>query len=524
MRMSMTKSHIAYLSGMTLLVVAGWSLISSSTPDRPAPLAAAPAQSATASQEIVLADGAMFNLVASRVRHEIGGREYDMMAYNGSVPGPTIRVKQGSEITINFTNKLPMKTLLHSHGVRMESLYDGSQVVQKEMEPGETFAYKLRFPDPGIYWYHPHVRDDIQQPSGLYGAFIVEPSDTAYWSPAHQEHVLALGDILVENGELAPYSEEFVTHALMGRFGNTMVVNGKAEEVFEAKPGEVQRFYLVNVASTRTFNFRIPGARMKLVGSDGGRYETKRFVDSVILAPSERMIVEVHYPAAGTYVMEHASPSKTYPLGRIVVAGAVVTDSVSAAFDTIRSGDAISDEYATLRGRYLGKEPDKRIVLTVETDMTAIMGRMMGGAGGHEHGGMMSSGAPIEWEDDMGAMNLFSTSKDTRWIIKDEETGKENMDIQWSFAEGDYVKVRITNAKDSMHPMQHPVHFHGNRFLVLATNGVVNTNLVWKDTELVKAGDVTDILVEMSNPGKWMAHCHILEHLHTGMMIGYEVK
>lgn len=516
------KKHLAFLAVMFAFIAVGWTMIANSVPDQVPSKAAADA----ASQEVMLADGASYDLVASEVRHTIGGKTYDMMAYNGSVPGPTIRVKQGATITINFKNELPTKTLLHSHGVRMDSMFDGSQVVQKEMEPGETFAYQLRFPDPGIYWYHPHVRDDIGQPLGLYGVFIVEPSDPAYWGPSHHDNILALGDILIEDGEIAPYSQDFVTHALMGRFGNTMVVNGKAEEEFHGEPGEVHRFFIVNVASTRTFNFAIPGARMKLVGSDGGRYETERFVNSVVIAPSERMIVDVSYPKAGTYQMEHATPEKVYPLGTIAIDGTPVADATSAGFDTIRSGDAVSDEYATLRGRYLGKDPDKRLRLTLETDMTTIMSRMMGSGaqGAHDHGGMMGNAAPIEWEDDMSAMNVYSTSRDTRWIIKDEDTGKENMDVQWTFKTGDYVKVRITNDKDSMHPMQHPIHFHGNRFLVLATNGTENTNLVWKDTELVKTGDVVDILVEMSNPGKWMAHCHILEHLHTGMMIGYEVK
>ena len=114
---------------------------------------------AVPSQIVELKNGDAFDLTAAYVTKKIGGTEQTMLAYNGSIPGPTIRVKQGAEVTINFSNKTDMPALLHSHGVRMENAFDGSQTVQKEMRPGETFAYKLKFPDAGIYWYHPHVKE-----------------------------------------------------------------------------------------------------------------------------------------------------------------------------------------------------------------------------------------------------------------------------------------------------------------------------------------------------------------------------
>ena len=98
------------------------------------------------------------------------------------------------------------------------------------------------------------------------------------------------------------------------------------------------------------------------------------------------------------------------------------------------------------------------------------------------------------------------------------------MDIGWNFHVGDKVKIRIFNDPNSMHAMQHPIHFHGQRFLILSRNGVTNTNLVWKDTVLVPAGQTVDILLDASNPGTWMAHCHIAEHLESGMMFSYRVQ
>ena len=130
----------------------------------------------------------------------------------------------------------------------------------------------------------------------------------------------------------------------------------------------------------------------------------------------------------------------------------------------------------------------------------------------------------IEWEDDMIEINTASTTKTVKWKMIDKETAKANTDIDWKFKVGDLVKIRLVNDPESDHPMQHPFHIHGQRFLVLSTNGVENNNLVWKDTTLLKRGDVVDILLEISNPGTWLAHCHISEHIESGMKLRIEVE
>src|SRR3989344_833939 len=175
---------------------------------------------------VELNDGDTYDLVAGFVEKKINGKKYKMLAYNGSIPGPLIKIAQGAEVTINFKNNTDTKTLLHSHGVRMDNAFDGSQTTQKEMAPGETFAYRLKFPDAGVYWYHPHVREDYQQELGLYGNYLVVPSDQNYWSPVNQEIALFLDDILIENGQIRVSKVE-VNRTLMGRFGNLMLVNGE---------------------------------------------------------------------------------------------------------------------------------------------------------------------------------------------------------------------------------------------------------------------------------------------------------
>ena len=141
------------------------------------------------------------------------------------------------------------------------------------------------------------------------------------------------------------------------------------------------------------------------------------------------------------------------------------------------------------------------------------------GAQRHDHGD------GLEWEDLMPDINRVSDSGNMIWQLIDRETGAVNGDISWSFTVGDRVKIRLVNEMDSDHPMHHPFHVHGaGRFLVLSRDGQPEPNLVWKDTVLLRAGETVDILLDVSNPGLWMAHCHIAEHNQSGMMFSFDVS
>ena len=138
--------------------------------------------------------------------------------------------------------------------------------------------------------------------------------------------------------------------------------------------------------------------------------------------------------------------------------------------------------------------------------------------GGHDHGD------GLEWEDLMPEINRVSDSGNMIWQLIDRQTGAVNGDISWSFTVGDRVKIRLVNEMDSDHPMHHPFHVHGaGRFLILSRDGKPEANLVWKDTVLLRAGETVDILLDVSNPGLWMAHCHIAEHNQSGMMFSFNV-
>jgi FtsP/CotA-like multicopper oxidase with cupredoxin domain len=141
---------------------------------------------------------------------------------------------------------------------------------------------------------------------------------------------------------------------------------------------------------------------------------------------------------------------------------------------------------------------------------------------GHEHGHAAAGG--IEWEDDMVDVNRMTTPANMRWKLVDRETGAENAAIDWRFRVGDRVKIRLLNEMAGDHPMHHPFHVHGaGRFLILSRDGTPEPNLVWKDTVLVRTGETVDILLDLTNVGRWMAHCHIAEHHESGMMFSFEV-
>src|ERR671916_836819 len=593
-----------------------------------------------------LYDGDNLDLRIHPVRKQIGEAEVRMLGYNGSIPGPTMHVDQGSEVTVHATNDGDVEATVHWHGLRLENRYDGvPEETQAPIASGETFSYKLLFPDPGLYWYHPHMREDYAQEMGLYAPIVVEPSDPSYWPPSDRELTVTLDDVLIEDGKMAPFHHSGPNFVAMGRFGNVMLINGETEFSGEAAVGEVVRLYLVNTANTRIFNFALRGARMKLVGGDSGRYEREEFVDEVLLSPSERMIVDVLFDAPGEVRLEHRTPDHTYDLDSFSVSGTTSGDAAEW-FEALRSDPELTAERQAIEPDF-EREPDKvlsfvasmpllygeevqpassyvcpmhaevtssepgtcpkcgmRLVpvqteapapslyacpmhpevtapeqgtcpkcgmklIAIQTEtlasrsytcpmhpevidsepttcpkcgMKLVLSELLPASGshdghghdGHDHGGHEQGGHDhgphdhgdgLEWEDLMPEINRESDTTNMFWKLIDRETGAENHAIRWKFTQGDKVKIRLVNEMDSDHPMHHPFHVHGaGRFLILARDEEPESNLVWKDTVLLRAGETVDILLHATNPGLWMAHCHIAEHTEAGMMFSFEVE
>ena len=369
----------------------------------------------------------------------------------------------------------------------------------------------------------------------------------------------------------------------------------------------------MNTANTRVFNVAIPGARMKLVGGDSGRYEHEEFVDAVMLAPSERVVVDVQFAEPGMVTLEHHTPDRVYPLAEITVTAEQVTPDLAEEFE--HAADQRGHGRRTRPDHHAARPPPRtrRVAFVAEMDLpgpdldpdAAVIyacpmhpevtspepgrcpdcgmkllptaaptagyacpmhpevtssgtrpvpgvrhettarapdrvddrshrspeprstdgdGPAAAAAHAHHGGTPGSPGEGIEWEDDMVEVNRMTTPANMRWILLDRDTGERNHGIDWRFRVGDQVKIRLVNEMESDHPMHHPFHVHGaGRFLILSRDGTTEPNLVWKDTVLVRRGETVDILLDVTNPGVWMAHCHIAEHHESGMMFNFHV-
>lgn len=502
-------------------------------------------------------------MTAGFVKKLIHGKELQLLAYNGMIPGPTIRAKQGSTVRIVFKNLTDVENTIHSHGVRLDNAFDGLPgVTQAPVKPGESFAYDIKFPDAGAYWYHPHMSEPYSQASGLYGNYIVTPDAEHAWKDKVDREVpFFVSDILLDqDGNLAPFGAKDPRYTLMGRYGNMLLINGQMNDMYQttpdgpfitnpeeehpfvAKKGETIRFYVTNSANARPFRLTIPGVKMKLIGSDGSAYEQEAWTDTITIGPSERYIFETRFDTTGNFALTNDIPSGKMVVGAIRVQDdpSFVSVSDQKEFDTLHTYDSTIKSIDPFRSAF-DKAPDKNLTLSVE------LKGMMGGMGnndamnGHMGGGGMMGGmmgnttinspqqgtSLIEWDNGDGMMQMMnqaSNTGNTLWKVIDTDTKKENADIDWSFKKGDMVKIKIFNDPASPHAMQHPFHIHGQRFLVIDQNGVRQKNLVWKDTVMIPAGDTVDILLDASNVGKWMAHCHISEHLEDNMMLNFEVK
>ncbi|MFL5142721.1 MAG: heavy metal-binding domain-containing protein, partial [Microvirga sp.] len=389
------------------------------------------------------------------------------------------------------------------------------------------------------------------------------------------------------------FSRTESTYVAMGRFGNVLLLNGEPDLSLGAKQGEVVRLYLTNTANTRVFNVGIPGARMKRVGGDSGHYEREEFVDGLILAPSERVVVDVCFDETGELTLEHRTPHRTYSLATIRVADEQLEPSLEAQFGELRASADMLAERARIAA-YLEADPDKTLAFVAEMDMgepelppgatlayacpmhpeviTDEPGRcpkcgmallataavpiayacpmhpevraeqpercpecgmklvpaqlvQPATAGSHHHApSEHADTGGIEWEVVLVDVFRLTPPSSTRWRLIDRATGAEGAGIDWKFHVDERVKIRLVNEMDSDHPMHHPFHIHGaGRFLILSRDGTPEPNLVWKDTVLVPTGQVIDLLLDVTNPGRWMAHCHIAEHHESGMMLSFNV-
>ena len=422
-------------------------------------------------------------LVAGRGKVPLVGAPYPETAvwcYDGGVPGPELRVRQGGRVRIVGENRLAEDTTIHWHGLRVPNAMDGAAyVTQPPIAPGASFTYDFTVPDAGTYWYHPHAHSSEQVGRGLMGAFIVEDAAPL---PVDRDVVWVLGDWRLDDAAaIVGGFDNPMEMSMSGRIGNTVTINGRMPDRFAVRSGERIRLRLINGAAARLFGLEFRGLRPLVIAYDGQPVEPHAPDDDrVVLGPAMRtdlILDATGAPGSASPVMDTFYDRLSYKL-------------VDLAYS----------QEPPLRERPLPPppklppntmpEPD---VARAERHAVTLTGGMMGGMGGGMMGGrsMWAINGVAVMNDDMRDMKpVLTLTRGKSYIL----------------------------AIDNQTAWYHPIHLHGHSFRVIARNGKPTKYREWRDTVLMPPRERAEIALVADNPGDWMFHCHILDHQEGGMM------
>ena len=405
------------------------------------------------------------------------GKKTAVYAYNGRVPGPTLEVHEGDRVIVHFRNELPEPTTIHWHGLHIPVTSDGSPFYP--VAPGRQYDYvfTLQKGSAGTYWYHPHPDETtgVQIARGLYGAIIVRPDKDPL--PALPEKLLILADNRLESdGSLdwaAPGTPQGVIDEANGREGNLLFVNGELMPTISIRSGEVQRWRILNASASRVYRLAIPGQSFVHVANDGGLFERPIDCREVLIANSERVEVLVR----GTGAPGSRTVVQTLPYDRYV------PQTRPKDWDVPK--DLLTLQYTTDPPLDPITLPDRMREVPPIDPARATRKRVISLSQGLINGRKMDMNR-IDERARLGATEI--------WTI------------------------------ENLVGMDHPFHLHGFQFQVLDRNGVPEPYRSWKDTVNVPKHETVRFIVRFDGfPGKWMYHCHILDHEDMGMMGVLEV-
>lgn len=424
-----------------------------------------------------------FELVAAPTTLKLlDGRALDVWAYNGQVPGPTLRVRVGDTIRARLKNELPQPTTIHWHGLRLPNAMDGVPfVTQAPVLPGDSFVYEFVARDAGTFWFHPHVRGSEQVERGLYGVLIVEPAE-----PAKSREVVWVVDdwLLDESGQLDP---RFVTrHDLAhdGRWGNVLTVNGYVRPELVLRSGERTRLRIANVANGRVFALDLSALGGKVVAFDGLAVGNTLDTRRIELAPGNRVDLEL-FPK---------EPTLGEPL--LVVDRFTRRENVLASIRIEPSSAPLPESLQTTSTP--GFVPSWAGAEALPVDHVFSLNARRGGPFG------------LEWTINERVMRHE----------QGDHAGSEHHEVPYRLERNRFTKIRFVNESARLHPM----HLHGVFFKVLARNGNAVDEGHWRDTVLVGPRETIDIGTIPTELGSWMLHCHIQEHADSGMMTLFSVE
>ncbi|MEM9969870.1 MAG: multicopper oxidase family protein [Pseudomonadota bacterium] len=414
--------------------------------------------------------------------------------YNGAVPGPEIRVKQGDRLRVIAKNALDEETTVHWHGVRVPNAMDGvPHLTQQPIGPDGSFVYEFDAVDAGTFWYHPHQRSFEQVGRGLYGPLIVEEADP----PEVDRDVTWMLDDwrLSRDAAILDDFGSFHDRSHGGRLGNTVTMNGRVPETFVVAPGERIRLRLVNAANARIFALDFVDHDPRIIALDGQPVAPHAPPGGrVVLGPAMRVDLILGCtaaPGARAQVIDRAYRGEDYRL-------------VDLAYGRTPLRDSVPDFPVALAANPL-PEPDiaraRRHEVTFTGGMMGMMvEREMGlGAGG----GMMG-----------GSMTGMMHERSGIWLINGKAAEGHVLDPFLTLDQGASHILAMTNAT----AFHHPIHLHGHSFRVLSRDGATTAHREWQDTVLMSPRERVEIAFVADNPGDWMFHCHILEHQAAGMM------
>ncbi len=409
----------------------------------------------------------------------VPGATTEVYAYEGRIPGPTLELREGDRVTVRFRNELPVPTTVHWHGLHLPFEADGSPF--HPVAPGEQYDYvfKVRPGTAGTYWYHPHPdhHTGSQVARGLYGAVIVRAADDPLPASLTERLLILADNRFLPDGSLDlpdPHSPQGRLDFENGREGDVLFVSGETMPTLTIRSGEVQRWRVINVSAGRFYRLALGGHTFLHVGSDGGLFERPVEVSEILLASAERveLLVRGTGPPGSQAVLQSLPYDRYIPQTR------------PADWNQPR-------ELLTLR---YTKEPPI---------------------------------APVALPDVLRPIPVLESARATATRV---------MALTQGFINGkamDMSRVDVTAPLgateiwqiENLVGLDHPFHLHGFQFQVLDRDGVPEPFRSWKDVVNVPKHQTVRFIVRYDNhPGKWMFHCHILDHEDHGMMGVLEVR
>ncbi|MCB1810235.1 MAG: multicopper oxidase family protein [Candidatus Competibacteraceae bacterium] len=424
-----------------------------------------------------------------------GYPETAVWTYNNMLPGPEIRLRQGDRLQVTLENTLEQATTVHWHGLRLPNAMDGvPYLTQPPIAPGEQFVYEFEPPDAGTYWYHPHINSSEQVGRGLYGALIVEEptattaeSENSSGTGFDRELVWLLDDWRFDKtATIQPFGQGHdISHG--GRLGNFITINGRRPQALTVRAGERLRLRLINVANARHFALHFEGYAPQIIAIDGQSVAPHAPVDDlIVLAPAMRTDILLDMsgqPGITTRIID-TFYRKAYVLNELVYDSTPLRQTPLAELQSLPANPL--------------SEPD----LASATRHEFVFA---GGAMGGMRGAMLNG----HWADirTMARSGML-------WAINGVAAHGQIMEPLLTLELGKSYIFSMRN--DTAFP--HPIHMHGHHYRVLSRNGQQTRFREWQDSVLMRPREQVEVAFVADNPGDWMFHCHVPEHMEAGMM------